>query len=77
MVRYDISVHTNSYNTMFRSLDEIVVGYDPTAYTTSEGEGRVVLNITVFSHPVRGTPRPFTLSVTTTDGSAGMFVVLL
>ena len=50
------------------------VGYDPTVYTTSEGEGMVELNIFVFSHPVTGTPRPFTLSVTTTDGTAGMLI---
>ena len=32
----------------------------------------VELNIFVFSHPVTGTPRPFTLSVSTIDGTAGM-----
>ena len=51
--------------------DPIQVGYDPTLYTTSEGEGMVELNIFVFSHPVTGTPRPFTLSVSTIDGTAG------
>ena len=56
----------------FFSPDPIVVGYDPTVYTTSEGEGMVELNIFVFSHPVTGTPRPFTLSVSTIDGTAGM-----
>ena len=52
----------------------IEVGYDLTLYTTSEGEGMVELNIFVFSHPVTGTPRPFTLSVTTQDGTAGMLI---
>ena len=41
-------------------------------YITSESIGFVVLNISVFSHPVVGTPRPFTLSVTTQDGTASM-----
>ena len=52
----------------------IELGYDPTVYTTSEGEGMVKLNIFVLSHPVTGTPRPFTLSVTTQDGTAGIYV---
>ena len=43
-------------------------------YTTSESEGMVELNIFVFSHPVDGTPRPFTLSVITSDGTAGMHI---
>ena len=47
--------------------DPIEVGYDPTVYTTSEGEGMVELNIFVFSHPVTGAPRPFNLSVNTID----------
>ena len=44
-------------------------------YTTSESEGMVELNIFVFSHPVDGAPRPFTISVDTSDGSAGMFSI--
>ena len=50
------------------------VDYDPTVYTTSEGEGMVELNIFVISHPVTGTPRPFTLSVSTQDCTAGMLI---
>ena len=42
-------------------------------YTSSESEGVVELNVFVFSHPVDGTPRPFALSVGTSDGTAGMF----
>ena len=57
--------------------DPIEVGYDPTLYITSEGEGMVELNIVVFSHPVDGAPRPFTLNVTTQDGTAGMAQVIL
>ena len=57
---------------LFKHLELIQVGYDPTVYTTSESEGYVDLNIFVFNHPVDGAPRPFTLSVTTSDGTAGM-----
>ena len=53
------------------SPGEIVVGYNPTEYTTSEGIGRVDLSIVVISHPIGGTPREFTLSVRTRDGTAG------
>ena len=31
-----------------------------------------LLVLFVFSHPVDGAPRPFYLSVTTSDGTAGM-----
>ena len=34
------------------------------------------LNVFVFSHPVDGTPRPFTLSVDTLDGIAGIHIHL-
>ena len=56
----------------FKHLELIQVGYDPTVYFTSESQGYVDLNIVVFSHPVVGAPRPFTLYVTTSDGTAGM-----
>ena len=45
-------------------------------YTTSESEGIVELNVFVFSHPFDGTPRPFTLSVDTLDGIAGIHIHL-
>ena len=44
-------------------------------YTTSEIEGIMELTVFVFSHPVAGTPRPFTLSVSTSVGTAGMYVL--
>ena len=50
----------------------ITVGYELATYTTSEGEGTLELAITVFNFPTNGTPQPFTLSVSTEDGSAGM-----
>ena len=79
MVSYGFRHHSCSllYRAFLHQLMYIIslgieVGYDPTVYTTSEGEGMVELNIFVFSHPVTGTPRPFTLSVTTQDGTAGI-----
>ena len=62
-----------SLSLTFKHLELIQVGYDPTVYVTSESPGYVDLNIFVFSHPVVGAPRPFTLSATTSDGRAGMF----
>ena len=51
----------------------ITVGYNPVFYTTTEGQGSVVLNITIFDPPAGGTTRPFTLVVNTQDGTASMF----
>ena len=59
---------------MLKHSEHIQVGYVPTVYTTSESEGMVELNIFVFSHPVDGTPRPFALSVGTSDETAGMHI---
>ena len=72
-------MHSNSISKCCISsyIDPIQVGYDPTVYTTSEGEGMVELNIFVFSHPVTGAPRPFTLSVSTIDGTAGNYRYIL
>ena len=50
----------------------ITVGYEFTTYTTSEGQGSVELSIIVSNFPTVGAPRPFTLSVSTENGSAGM-----
>ena len=66
--------HQNTvYSTIFLKpfLGRIRVGYEPIVYTTTEGIGKVELNIAVLSHPISGSPRPFTISVTTQDGSAG------
>ena len=51
----------------------IKVGYNPVFYTTTEGQGFVVLNITIFDPPAGGTPRPFTLVINTQDDTASMF----
>ena len=48
----------------------ITVGYEFLTYTTSEGEGMVTLSIIIFEPDTGGAPRPFSLSVSTSDGSA-------
>ena len=53
--------------------EPIVVGYDPPVYTVSEGNRTLNLTIKVFSHPISGAPRPFTLSFDLEDGTASMF----
>ena len=53
----------------------IQVGYDLAMYRTSETEGLVTLNIHVFSHPTEGALRPFNLTVSTRDDTAGMYII--
>ena len=50
--------------------DPIVVGYELTVYTTSEGEEEVELCAIVHDPPSGGAPRPFVISSTTRNGSA-------
>ena len=50
----------------------ITVGYEFTVHTTSEGVGAIDLSIVVTDPPTGGAPRPFSLSVTTQDGTAGL-----
>ena len=50
----------------------ITVGYEKVVHHTNSGMGEVKLVIKVFSPPSSGAPRPFTLSVNTTDGTACM-----
>ena len=52
--------------------DPIAVEYDPVIYTTNETVGNMMLTIVVYSHPMEGAPRPFTLIVNTQDGTASM-----
>ena len=60
----------------------ITVGYEFTVYTTSEGQGMVELSVIIFEPRPDGTlppgqaPRPFTLSVSTEDGTAGIYMYL-
>ena len=56
---------------LFKYSVLIQVGYDPTVYVTSESEGYVVLNVRIFEPTSGGAPRPFTLSVSTQEGTAG------
>ena len=50
-------------------LDVINVGYDPTMYLTSESQGMVELTIVLF--PLEPAPRPFNLTISTVDDTAG------
>ena len=52
--------------------EPITVGYDPDSYVTSESTGQLNLTIRVYSHPMTGAPRPFSLVVNTKDGTASM-----
>ena len=49
--------------------DSIDVGYELTAYTTTEGDGFVTL-CTIIMNSDEGSPRPFVISSTTEDGVA-------
>ena len=51
------------------SGQKISFGFGATVYTTSENQGMVEVRIVV---QTGGTPRPFTVSVSTTDDTAGM-----
>ena len=51
---------------------DIRVGYERTVYTTSEGEGFVRLCAIIYSPDSGVAPRPFTISYTTADDTAGM-----
>ena len=52
--------------------DVLTVGYEFTTYQTSESIGFVRLAITVFNPLSGGAQRPFNLSVSTRDGTAGI-----
>ena len=54
------------------SGQEISFGFDSTVYTTSEGQGMVEVRIVIQTPSTGGTPRPFSVSVSTTDDTAGM-----
>lgn len=59
---------TNNYSF---PTELIVVGYDPTLYITTEGQGFVDLTVRIFEPRFRGAPRDFVLSINTQDGTAG------
>ena len=47
----------------------IAVGYNPISYTVTETEG--IVGLTILVRNSGGAPRPFTLLLTTSQGSAG------
>ena len=49
----------------------VTVGYD--IASTLERQGAINLPITIFHPAFGGAPRPFTLYVSTEDGSAGIY----
>ena len=65
--------HFNNYP-IYSPTVPITVGYEFTVYTTSEGEGMVELSVIIFDPPSGGAPRPFTLSINTEDGTAGIYM---
>ena len=58
--------------TLIHLTDVIGVGFQRTVYTTSERQGEVELCAVIFDPPTGGAPRDFSLSVFTSDGTAGM-----
>ena len=63
--------HFNNYPIDFPTVP-ITVGYEFTVY--AEGEGMVELSVIIFDPPSGGAPRPFTLSINTEDGTAGIYM---
>ena len=49
----------------------IIVGFESTTYTIHESQERVELSVSVKVPLTGGTPRPFSLSVSTKDNTAG------
>ena len=53
------------------SLDAIEVGYERTEYTVTESQGSVELCAIIFEPETGVAPRPFQLTVSTANGTAG------
>ena len=53
-------------------LQNITVGFSATLYTTSEDQGSVEISIIISEPTSGGAPRPFSLSLTTQDNTAGV-----
>ena len=54
------------------SLGAINIGYETTSYLTNESQG--VVELTIVLIPSGPAPRPFTLFVSTTDNTAGIYL---
>ena len=54
------------------SLGAINIGYETTSYQTNESQG--VVELTIVLIPSGPAPRPFTLFVSTTDNTAGIYL---
>ena len=52
-------------------LADIVVGYNQTFYSTTEGNVSVTICVVIFEPQTGGSPRPFTLSYNTENYTAG------
>ena len=48
-----------------------MVGYNQTFYSTTEGNGSVIVCVVIFEPQAGGSPRPFTLSYNTENYTAG------
>ena len=53
------------------TVQVIIVGFESTTYTIHESQERVELSVSVKVPLTGGTPRPFSLSVSTEDNTAG------
>ena len=65
----------NNFITLYSTVN-VTVGYEFTVYTTSEGQGMVELSVIIVDPPTGGAPQPFTISVSTKDGSAGIITTV-
>ena len=52
----------------------ITVGYELKVYTAFETQGMVELSVIIFDPPSGGAPQPFTLSVSTEESTAGIYM---
>ena len=65
---------TCMYSITANCCADIRVGYERTVYTTTEGEGVVLLCAIIYSPDSGVAPRPFTVRYTTADDTAGMHI---
>ena len=51
------------------------MGYEAEMYTATESQSEVELSIIITDPPTGGAPRPFSLSISTGDNIAGMYIM--